>query len=139
MINYDFPKTTEDYVHRIGRTARAGADGTSHTFMAPHDSSQAREHIKILDAAKQEIDQKLHDLAKSSHGGHGNFRRSMCWSGRCVRPLTPRSRLDQVVCHRAVRIVANQVRLSEIVLTMKEACIFPRAHGVQFARRRRPL
>ena len=80
VINYDFPKSTEDYVHRIGRTARAGADGTSHTFMAPHDSAQARELIKILDEAKQEIDQKLHDLAKSSHGGHGNFRRSTPWS-----------------------------------------------------------
>lgn len=32
VINYSFPLTTEDYVHRIGRTGRAGKKGVSHTF-----------------------------------------------------------------------------------------------------------
>ena len=32
VINYSFPLTIEDYVHRIGRTGRAGKNGTSHTF-----------------------------------------------------------------------------------------------------------
>ncbi len=40
VINYDIPATREDYVHRIGRTARAGATGTGVTLVA-HD--QARE------------------------------------------------------------------------------------------------
>ena len=40
VINYDIPATREDYVHRIGRTARAGASGTGVTLVA-HD--QARE------------------------------------------------------------------------------------------------
>merc|ERR1719453_975602 len=33
VINYDFPSNIEDYVHRIGRTGRAGAKDTAHTFM----------------------------------------------------------------------------------------------------------
>lgn len=33
VINYDMPATREDYVHRIGRTARAGASGTGVTFV----------------------------------------------------------------------------------------------------------
>ena len=33
VINYDFPGNIEDYVHRIGRTGRAGAKGEAHTFM----------------------------------------------------------------------------------------------------------
>ncbi len=33
VINYDVPRNPEDYVHRIGRTARAGASGTAITFM----------------------------------------------------------------------------------------------------------
>ncbi|HEX8390057.1 MAG TPA: DEAD/DEAH box helicase [Candidatus Saccharimonadales bacterium] len=33
VINFDQPKTYEDYVHRIGRTGRAGASGTAHTFV----------------------------------------------------------------------------------------------------------
>merc|ERR1719161_827719 len=32
VANYDVPKTLEDYIHRIGRTARAGANGTAVTF-----------------------------------------------------------------------------------------------------------
>ena len=32
VINYDFPNGVEDYVHRIGRTGRAGATGESYTF-----------------------------------------------------------------------------------------------------------
>jgi ATP-dependent RNA helicase RhlE len=40
VINYDIPATREDYVHRIGRTARAGARGVGVTLVA-HD--QARE------------------------------------------------------------------------------------------------
>lgn len=33
VINFDQPKTYEDYIHRIGRTGRAGASGTAHTFV----------------------------------------------------------------------------------------------------------
>ena len=33
VINYDFPKTIEDYSHRIGRTGRAGRRGNSITFI----------------------------------------------------------------------------------------------------------
>lgn len=32
VINYSYPLTTEDYVHRIGRTGRAGKKGIAHTF-----------------------------------------------------------------------------------------------------------
>ena len=33
VVNYDFPGNIEDYIHRIGRTGRAGAKGIAHTFM----------------------------------------------------------------------------------------------------------
>lgn len=33
VINFDQPKTYEDYIHRIGRTGRGGASGTAHTFV----------------------------------------------------------------------------------------------------------
>lgn len=35
VINFDFPNGVEDYVHRIGRTGRAGASGESYTFFTP--------------------------------------------------------------------------------------------------------
>ena len=40
VINYDAPRDCEDYVHRIGRTARAGADGCAITFVAVDDQAR---------------------------------------------------------------------------------------------------
>ena len=37
VINYDIPQNPEDYIHRIGRTARAGAKGSALTFLTPGD------------------------------------------------------------------------------------------------------
>jgi ATP-dependent RNA helicase RhlE len=34
VVNYDVPRNPEDYVHRIGRTGRAGAEGSAVTFMS---------------------------------------------------------------------------------------------------------
>ncbi|HEY8304923.1 MAG TPA: DEAD/DEAH box helicase, partial [Solirubrobacteraceae bacterium] len=45
VINFDIPGSREDYVHRIGRTARAGASGTGVTFVV-HD--QARELVSMV-------------------------------------------------------------------------------------------
>jgi len=38
VVNYDIPKSSDDYIHRIGRTARANADGDAITFVSPDDS-----------------------------------------------------------------------------------------------------
>ncbi|NCY20661.1 DEAD/DEAH box helicase, partial [bacterium] len=42
VINYDFPRHPEDYVHRIGRTGRAQAVGEAISFLAPDDHSHLR-------------------------------------------------------------------------------------------------
>ncbi|KAF2316561.1 hypothetical protein GH714_041902 [Hevea brasiliensis] len=42
VINYDFPTGVEDYVHRIGRTGRAGATGVAYTFFGDQDSKPRR-------------------------------------------------------------------------------------------------
>ncbi len=39
VINYDIPESPDDYVHRVGRTARAGEDGDAITFVTPAESS----------------------------------------------------------------------------------------------------
>ncbi|MCB9987848.1 MAG: DEAD/DEAH box helicase [Rhodospirillales bacterium] len=38
VINYDLPQVAEDYIHRMGRTARAGAEGSALCFISPQDS-----------------------------------------------------------------------------------------------------
>ncbi len=47
VVNYDVPQQAEDYVHRIGRTGRAAAEGDAITFMAPDEIAMVRliEHI----------------------------------------------------------------------------------------------
>lgn len=38
VLNYDVPKTIEDYTHRVGRTGRAGKNGIAITFLTPDDT-----------------------------------------------------------------------------------------------------
>lgn len=40
VINYDLPQAAEDYIHRIGRTARAGAEGMALNLIAPQDGKK---------------------------------------------------------------------------------------------------
>jgi ATP-dependent RNA helicase RhlE len=42
VVNYDLPNGTDDFVHRIGRTGRAGASGVATTFVMPQERSDAR-------------------------------------------------------------------------------------------------
>ena len=42
VVNFDLPQTPEDYVHRIGRTARAEASGLASSFAAPEDADKLR-------------------------------------------------------------------------------------------------
>lgn len=60
VINYSFPLTTEDYVHRIGRTGRAGKTGVAHTlFVAANDKPRAGELINVLREANQTVPEAL--------------------------------------------------------------------------------
>lgn len=48
VINYDLPQCPEDYIHRIGRTARAGAEGSAICLIAPQDEERWREIQKLM-------------------------------------------------------------------------------------------
>ncbi|KAA8542229.1 hypothetical protein F0562_023381 [Nyssa sinensis] len=69
VVNYDFPSSLEDYVHRIGRTGRAGAKGNAFTFFTHANAKFARDLIKILQEAGQIVSPTLSALARS--GGSG--------------------------------------------------------------------
>ena len=49
VINYDLPQVPEDYVHRIGRTARAGSEGSALTFLTPDDRSMWNSISRLID------------------------------------------------------------------------------------------
>ncbi len=88
VFNYDYPNNSEDYVHRIGRTARAGRNGTAITLFTTEskfitslsgfilltlyaDAKQARDLIAILQDSKQAIDPRLAEMGRYSGGGGG--------------------------------------------------------------------
>ncbi|WP_425043274.1 DEAD/DEAH box helicase [Primorskyibacter sp. S87] len=48
VYNYDLPNVPDNYVHRIGRTARAGADGRAVAFCAPDEASELRAIQKVM-------------------------------------------------------------------------------------------
>merc|ERR1711862_164136 len=74
VINYDFPNQIEDYIHRVGRTGRAGATGSSYTFFTQDKFRHAPDLIKVLQEASQPVPAELEKLAEGSGGG-GDRRR----------------------------------------------------------------
>lgn len=85
VFNYDAPWHPDDYVHRIGRTGRAGATGTAYTFVAPDDAEnivniekltgQTIERLKVAEpkiapvAVEAEEDAPRRDRSRSRRGG----------------------------------------------------------------------
>ena len=55
VINYEIPSAPEDYVHRIGRTGRAGASGTAISLVSPEEEKYLKEIEKLI---KREIDKE---------------------------------------------------------------------------------
>ena len=55
VINYDLPQVPEDYIHRIGRTARAGAEGQAVSLLTPEDKPQWREISRLLERSGTKI------------------------------------------------------------------------------------
>ena len=61
VINYDLPFVPEQYVHRIGRTARAGAEGDAIAFCTPEDRPLLRDIEKTI---RMSVPVKDHALGK---------------------------------------------------------------------------
>nr|XP_023023811.1 probable ATP-dependent RNA helicase DDX43 [Leptinotarsa decemlineata] len=63
VLNFDFPRNIEEYVHRVGRTGRAGKLGESISYFTRADWAQARELIKILEEADQFVPEEIYQMA----------------------------------------------------------------------------
>jgi len=77
VINYSFPLTIEDYMHRIGRTGRAGKSGLSHTFFTKHDKGLGGGLVNVLREANSDIPKDLLQfgtaMKKKTHAMYGAF------------------------------------------------------------------
>lgn len=77
VLNITFPLTAEDYVHRIGRTGRAGKEGLAITLFTVHDKAQSGALANVLRAAGQVVPKELKDFGgtvrRREHGLYGAF------------------------------------------------------------------
>ncbi|KAF9313198.1 DEAD-box ATP-dependent RNA helicase [Podila horticola] len=75
VVSYDLPTDIDDYVHRIGRTGRAGNTGIATAFLNRGNKGVVRDLIDLLKEANQEIPGWLETLSReSSYGGRGRGR-----------------------------------------------------------------
>lgn len=65
VINYDAPNHMEDYVHRAGRTGRAGNTGVAVTFVTPEQDSCAPGIAKALEQSGQSVPEQLDEMRKA--------------------------------------------------------------------------
>ena len=73
VINYDPPKDHKDYVHRVGRTARAGRSGTGITFVGPGQHADVSTIVRRLDLSREfESDGLTVAPARRVFSSHGN-------------------------------------------------------------------
>lgn len=88
VINYDMPNDINDYVHRIGRTGRAGNNGLATALITESKSNTVRDLVDLLAEANQEVPQWLEQMAMMSGRSGGGRRRgggSQRFGGRDVR------------------------------------------------------
>ncbi|XP_067644839.1 ATP-dependent RNA helicase p62-like [Eurosta solidaginis] len=81
VINFDFPQSSEDYIHRIGRTGRKHSTGTSYAFFTRKNSKCAGALIDILREANQNVNPELENLARNGGTGGGGRSRGSRGSG----------------------------------------------------------
>lgn len=76
VVNFDLPNDIDDYVHRIGRTGRAGKSGLATAFFNENNSSMARSLAELMQESNQEVPAWLSRYAaRPSYGGSGGRNR----------------------------------------------------------------
>ena len=75
VINYDIPQNPEDYIHRIGRTARAGAKGRALTFLTDGDKKNWNAIGKLINPNAPVPKSKLDSRRKKSKKSYRKFKK----------------------------------------------------------------
>ena len=114
VINYDIPMDAENYIHRIGRTARAGKDGIAYTFACEH-------FVEYLPPIEERIEKKIPSIVACSEDFAEDLSVGVAWhkpkntpvrvsrSGTSDKRKHTRSRLERTV-HGASAAPKNKRR-----------------------------
>lgn len=103
VINYELPHVAEDYVHRIGRTGRAGKQGNATSLVSPEEAPRLADIEKLIKLKIERLSLpgfEIHDdggFDIKGRGGHDNARREMAQE-RARR--NDRERAQETLAHR---------------------------------------
>jgi len=67
VINYELPQSADTYVHRVGRTGRAGKTGIAFSLVTSKDNVIAPKLVQILENAKAAVPPELAEIAERAH------------------------------------------------------------------------
>lgn len=105
VINFDLPFEAEDFLHRIGRTARAGRSGTAITFVTPNDEKKYRSiQVYLKDAEEIKVDPKFKFLERKRSDKYADAAKFT--STRASGPIKNKSKAPDK--HRRSKIVPKQ-------------------------------
>lgn len=76
VVNFDLPNDIDDYVHRIGRTGRAGKSGMATAFFTDNNTSMAKPLLELMQESNQEVPTWLTRFANTRVFSGGKNRRS---------------------------------------------------------------
>jgi ATP-dependent RNA helicase DeaD len=97
VVNYDVPETPEEYVHRIGRTARNGAKGVARTFITPEDGQfllEIEKHIGLL-LEEEVVDGFSNDPEAANSGPKRILAETQPGSFQLLKPISGSIRLGR--------------------------------------------
>lgn len=103
VINFDYPSSSEDYIHRIGRTGRSHQTGTAYAFFTPHNMKHANDLILVLREANQVVNPKLSEMAEMAKSGSFGGRGGKCMLVPCLKSQTQRLAFTLIIfCYVSV-------------------------------------
>lgn len=76
VVNYDFPQTVQSYIHRIGRTGRAGCQGEAVTYFTKEDGPYLKTIVNVMKDSGCDIPEWMLHLKKPSQTLKKNLKRA---------------------------------------------------------------
>uniref|UniRef100_A0A7S4SFD2 RNA helicase n=1 Tax=Alexandrium monilatum TaxID=311494 RepID=A0A7S4SFD2_9DINO len=105
VINYTFPLTIEDYIHRIGRTGRAGKSGLAICFFCPEskgaqdEKAHAGDLVRVLKEAGQTVPPDLERLSSTSGGNKATKKKDHPLFGKFFKSAEQMAALEAKKVH----------------------------------------
>jgi ATP-dependent RNA helicase RhlE len=131
VINYDLPNVPESYVHRIGRTARAGADGIAISFCDQEEGAFLRDIERMIRMTIPATGEKqAHRPAQRNSGNRGNVRRAAADIGAKMAASAPAA-AAAIMAAIVPRRPATAIRAAPAITMATNKCARKRRRGSQ--------